>query len=659
VTIVDSINAVHARLVRNKRIRLTLVSALVVSYSAFIVTILSTIARPLGWLVGVVLLCVASYRGYRKGLFTSPTIEDASAIIDQRFDTKDRALTLAATWDEAGEAEKELLTRQLQEIVPEFDVNAAFPLTLETGLKRALATLPLVWGLLWYLGDDRGGATAERQAAIVSELLEQRADIPLPVRESLMELKNTLETKPLTDQAVLEALQAAQAEIDQANESLDGGAEDSTDETVDESETADGDSGGEIAEDSPDNVAPVGSKPTPTPEPSPTPPAGATAPPPNQSKNEEQHEEKKKDPAEQKQKEEQESGSSNDTDVQNSNSTDQQSGSEKQPSQSKNDGGEGGSKSEQQQSGNQQGESQGQQGQEGSEEGQEGDGDGNSSSKQGNKPGKSGGQSGSQGQSGQQGQQQGSGEGKPDQGGEKKSGAKGDRAGDKTSTGQDTGLEQAQEALNKIEQELKAQQQGDEKGDQEGEKEGGEKGDKGESDSGKPSGAGGKKQGQGEKKQGAGQGQQGNKDQGESKQDKKESGGKSGGKDGQGGKPSDTRPESGSEGDNEPKEEFGEAPKLPVGSSLPKESDAAMGPGDENGGLGQGLGDRKGFKDTEIKTGDEKYDTRFTGKDGKVGLNKSPARSKTNLEDVKLAKPDPVKDPTEQPIPLEYRDILE
>lgn len=650
MTIVDTINAVHARLVRNKRIWIAIVCGIALSYTALIVTLVGLIARPLGWVVGIGLLGAASYLGYRRRIFVPPTIEDGSSIIDRRFDTQDRALTLASTWDVAGEAEKAILARQLEALVPEFDVDAAFPITLETGVKRALATLPLVWGLIWYLGSSSSASngSAERQAAIISELLDQRADIPLAVRESLIDLKDTLETKPLTDEAVIEALKAAQAEIDQANEALAGGAEDASDDTVEESDVAGGQSGSDIAAASPSGVAPVVAEPTPTPEPTPTVTTAAPEPKPQEEQ-----------PADKEKKKEQDSGSANDTDVQNSKSSDQQSGAENQPPQSKNDGGEVSSKSEQPQSGDRSGQSQGEQGKEDSEQGQEGDGDGNSSSKQGNKPGQGGGQSGSQGQSGQAGEQQGSGTGKSQQGGEKQNGAKGDRSGTTTSSGQSSGLEQAQQALDKVEQELNAAQQGEEKGDQQG-----EKGDNGESDSGKPGGAEGKEPGKSGQKSGAGQGKQGNQqheqDKGKSKQDKQEQGGQSGAQGDQSGKPNDAaRAESGAQGDTEPKEEFGEPPKLPVGSSLPKESDAALGQGDESGGLGAGLGDRKGFKDSEIKTGDEKYDSRFTGTDGKVGLNKGPARTKTNLEDVKLAKPDPVKDPAEQPIPLEYRDVLE
>jgi hypothetical protein len=51
-------------------------------------------------------------------------------------------------------------------------------------------------------------------------------------------------------------------------------------------------------------------------------------------------------------------------------------------------------------------------------------------------------------------------------------------------------------------------------------------------------------------------------------------------------------------------------------------------------------------------------DSRFIEKDGKRAENKKPAKVKTSLDDVKLAKPEVLSDKGEQPVPLEYKDLL-
>ncbi len=94
------------------------------------------------------------------------------------------------------------------------------------------------------------------------------------------------------------------------------------------------------------------------------------------------------------------------------------------------------------------------------------------------------------------------------------------------------------------------------------------------------------------------------------------------------------------------------------GSSQP-DHNAALKPFPDGEGPGSdGLGGKKGFQDVEIKPPDEKFDTRFTGQNGTLSKNDKSAETKTDLADVKLAKPEPLKDTAKQPIPLEYEDIL-
>jgi hypothetical protein len=73
---------------------------------------------------------------------------------------------------------------------------------------------------------------------------------------------------------------------------------------------------------------------------------------------------------------------------------------------------------------------------------------------------------------------------------------------------------------------------------------------------------------------------------------------------------------------------------------------------------GPGLGRQGEFKDVRIEALDEKLDERFTGENLNPEQGESKAKPKTTIDDVTLAKPKSAPHKGEQPIPLEYRDIL-
>jgi hypothetical protein len=81
--------------------------------------------------------------------------------------------------------------------------------------------------------------------------------------------------------------------------------------------------------------------------------------------------------------------------------------------------------------------------------------------------------------------------------------------------------------------------------------------------------------------------------------------------------------------------------------------------GEEGQGGQDGLGANKGFKESEIRDPNETFDPRFTGEGFSLEKNDDSAQAKTTIEDLTLAKPKPSKAKGEQPIPLEYEDVLE
>jgi hypothetical protein len=64
-------------------------------------------------------------------------------------------------------------------------------------------------------------------------------------------------------------------------------------------------------------------------------------------------------------------------------------------------------------------------------------------------------------------------------------------------------------------------------------------------------------------------------------------------------------------------------------------------------------------KESQIGGEDEKFDSRFSGSDSTLEENRSKSSSKTALEDVLLSKPQGSLLKGRQPIPLEYKDILQ
>ncbi|NLF24699.1 MAG: hypothetical protein GX589_03460, partial [Deltaproteobacteria bacterium] len=79
----------------------------------------------------------------------------------------------------------------------------------------------------------------------------------------------------------------------------------------------------------------------------------------------------------------------------------------------------------------------------------------------------------------------------------------------------------------------------------------------------------------------------------------------------------------------------------------------------EDGEPSEGLKGEKEFQEVKVPGQDEKYDSRFSG--DQVSLQKGEGGSdyRVELKDLELAKPETVQGRVRQPIPLEYKDLLE
>ena len=105
-------------------------------------------------------------------------------------------------------------------------------------------------------------------------------------------------------------------------------------------------------------------------------------------------------------------------------------------------------------------------------------------------------------------------------------------------------------------------------------------------------------------------------------------------------------------------EEQGEQDSNGERSALPDRDAPAQTGGLSDGAGSAGLGSNQGFKEAPIGSLKEAIDERFTDESSNLEKNLEPAQAKTTIEDLPLAKPKGSLQRGEQPIPLEYSDIL-
>lgn len=318
-----------------------------------------------------------------------------------------------------------------------------------------------------------------------------------------------------------------------------------------------------------------------------------------------------------------------------------------------------------------------------SKEAEEGEG-------QGSGQGSSGSGSGSQGEGQQEGQQtqkssgkgksaqgSGAGESSGEQGGDEKQADSPQTQGDQQKSGAAgaNGLKDLNAAMNKAEQEIEKQE------DSQGKQNEGQQGSKGEgeSDKGAPS----------EKKQSkAGNDEGQSSQQGKEGKEPKDPKEKGQGKDASQTSSRQDPKEGNGKGASQQKDaqDKSENKGLPASNANPSTTDQEPAKDLPEGDLSEGNGEKSsmpnreaqavnevpgegppsdipkgplGFKESHMKGDNEQFDARFTGSDSTLEESKAPAHAKTTLEDVLLAKPRGSVQKGKQPIPLEYKGILE
>ena len=590
--------------------------------------------------------------------------EEAAILVDAALPTKERfsaLLSLRSSLDPIDTARSLFISQQLSEILAEGTHPAQIaPFKLSGSERCALITALLLTLSAILLFVFRPQPKLLALAAKIESILAADPTIPEPLRAQALALAEAIKDTPLGSSQINMELNGARKELEQALAESERGKS-LGERTV---------QGSKEAREYPQEPKQKQKQATPIPVP-PTPGP---------------HEQKKQEPQEEKQqgKEQQKPGAQEQKEEEQKK---KEQGKEEQSANEQSGSGQGAEKEESgdnpSQQGSEQQEQAGEQKQQGGSDqgesaadkdpsakeqgGQQGDGDGQGSGKgAGEGEGKGKGGEGKGVGSGD-GKGQGSGEssdsdsssansgsaeasgatGKQDQGKQGSAGQEGTQGGSSPSGSQASSLQQLEAALNEVEQGVKQQGQG-----QEGT--GAEKGPQSKPPSQSQSGSQAGAQGTGSKGAGKGAAKEPSKSDPEksenSNSDSKQAkeGSDSGSSDKAKQKPSEKTEN----------EEQGEQDSNGERSALPDRDAPAQTGGLSDGAGSAGLGSNQGFKEAPIGSLKEAIDERFTDESSNLEKNLEPAQAKTTIEDLPLAKPKGSLQRGEQPIPLEYSDIL-
>jgi len=560
----------------------------------------------------------------RMNLWRPVSSLECSAILDRFFQTKERAvsyLKLQGGPDlEAVSNKRELIEQQLNRLIDPSKIDEITRFQWSRALKITACTGALAWVaalavLIIYGGFGGKLLYRTKEAQLIAELLEKEPELPKPLREDLNQLALKIETLGLSALEVKEALAAAQDELSKSQSRL---AEEAM--TLDQNSTEQAPTSADKPEEKKNPATP--------PFPEKLPPTPPSPPAEQELKQNAKQDTQSSSQAPQQQSTENEKASSQDA----------KSGAKRSGQEQQEKGEQG--------LGQGSGQAEGSQSKEGAREGQQG-GWGDSGSAQ--DTGKNGRDTASAPGLDQEGRSK---EGKELKKESKEKGiAKEDSANNKALDKKTAGLKKVEETLAQIEQEMQAahQNQGSTgRYEQPAERSGESSQDnEAKNDSQSQQAEDNRRE---EQKQKQGRQEQGADSQSKPTRAKNNN------------EPSGSVEKS-SKGAQQAQEKATadkKSEKEATGASLPPDPNAPMRPISEGelGQKGPGVGPDKEFKDAEIKAEDEKFDTRFTGQDAGLAGNEKEAKVKTELADIKLAKPEAPKDKAKQPIPLEYRDLL-
>lgn len=672
MTTLQAVKRVQSRLMRLKQLRAGCILTAAAGITAGSALFTARWSPALAAAFACVCAVITAVYAWRTRLFVAPTMSDAAQLLDNKLALKDRSSAVLALSENSSAGEdrgrRDYIESQLVAVVASLDERALVPLEISRREAGAVATGLLVLIAALSMLPSRESAPVDTAArAAVREVLQQNPDLPEPLKERLQELEQTLAEHALNDEAVRAALARAEEELDSAQQQLAEGSQRQGSSLSSSfrperaaSDAISSDSSAQQSDASSSASRAVSSS------------SGASSSNPGVSSQSSSEKEKNEQPTPNSQDEKQPQDQ-------------KQQGNQ----QEQNQGGKKGSQGDQSEK-NPAGAAQKQQdGNNGQKQQGQGEGDGSGASGAGQEgDGESGSQGGAQGKSGSsagksQGDQQGAQQGENSEG---KEGASGNATGANSSGGKESGasgssgattsqgsqgegsnqgssqsgLDQTREVLNNLKQRgdpptnqnadnNKQGQGGKESQRQNSASTGSEGNTRGSSSAGSQPGE------SGEGKKGAPSSAPSHSNASAKGDSDRSSAAQSSQQQAKGSLSSSPTRTSGNDSPNSQGSTSGSD-----GGALPNRSEGVREmPEGEGPDQGEGLGGEKAFQEQQIKGDNEQFDDRFTEDQGQVVKNDQQAKSKTDLKQIELARPESIQERGKQRIPLEYRDILE
>ena len=605
MTLHDAVAVVLRRMQRQKNLRLARYLAGLLGTTVLMTGFVAPFSRTGALIVAFAVAASGLALLFRQKFFASPSRADAATLLDRELQLKDRAATLLSLETEIdvanNRAKADFISSQLDASLVNFHPPSNFG-GGESKVDRYVSyagAISLLCGIVLLLLFMKP-RFSNPQALEIAKLVDEQPALPPQVVEALSELAQALEENSFSDPKAIEALARAEEEIQQAQEALK------------EMDAA------QVSPDQQEKDPLNQNEPTPTvtPEATPTPSSPPEEAQQKQEQQKQQEQEEKQQQQEQQQQQQSQSGSQNQ-------GAKQQSDKAQQQQKDKGEKGEGEGQGEGK--GSNEGGSQKQGEQKSGQGGEKGD-----QKQQDQQSGQSGAEGSSEGQQ-QKDKESKSGEGQGKESSQQQDGKDGQSGSQGNSSAESQALSNAQQKLDQLKQQQK-------------------------SDSASKNGKGeGKQPQKSDTQQSQGEGTKG----AQQKPDQAEKPG-SQGETSQGKSPP---PESDKSKDSKPRDSDSNQDKdqqqMAEQSSKSRTKGEAKEWEDSGGDQGKGLGGQAEFQESEIQSRDEKFDTRFTEEKGDLATHKGEATPKTKLRDLSLAKPETEREGDRQPIPLEYRDIIQ
>lgn len=216
----EKIDQVRRQLSWVSTVKATISCCFALSIAALIITLAAHFGSRAVYVAIILTLPLLIVSVARSSLFKKITREEACLFLDRELGTKERLTAyqdlvkadLSADQDDLAD----LIGSQLNQLLPSFDARQLVPLKLDSRLRIALASTLCIWMLILFLSYQIGlfsEKTSEIRAEQLARIINQESNLPDPLRQ---ELKNLLAALKLTVADVDQAMQRSKGELTSA-----------------------------------------------------------------------------------------------------------------------------------------------------------------------------------------------------------------------------------------------------------------------------------------------------------------------------------------------------------------------------------------------------------------------------------------------------------